>query len=271
MQEILLILRTTTSNPILLVRALLDIFLVALPFYMVFTLLRESRSFVALWGIVTLVILSFALYLAAQVFDLRATALLYEKFWTLVVLVFLIVFQGELRKGLADIGRLRLLRAFLPREAHSVVEVVRAVELMAEKRVGALIAFERGNSLRPYTATGTILDAEISSELLRAVFIPQSPLHDGAAILRGGRVVAVQCILPLTEDPRLSKDLGTRHRAAIGLTEESDALVVVVSEESGTISLAREGRMERFLEPDDLRRMLERELDVDDEPEAARA
>lgn len=263
MEEILIILRTTVGSPALLAHELLDILLVAIPFYVLFRLLRESRSVVALWGIVALVVFSFALYLVARAFDLQATALIYERFWTMVVLVFLIVFQGELRKGLTELGRSRLFRAFFTEEKHQIVEVVRAVQAMAEKRVGALVAFERSNSLRPYQATGTAIDATLSSELLRAIFVSNGPLHDGAVVVRAGRIAAAQCILPLNEDPRLSRDLGTRHRAALGLSEETDAVVVVVSEETGTISMAREGRIERFIQPDDLKRMLERELEME--------
>lgn len=262
MQEIWFILRTTAVNPPLLAQALLDIFLVAIPFYVLFSLLRESRSFIALWGIVTMLVLSILLYLAAKALDLQATALIYERFWMIVVLVFLILFQNDLKRGLADIGQTRFLRAFFVQEEHGLGEIIRAVQAMAERKVGCLIAIERSGSLKPYLATGTALDAEISHELLRSIFNTQSPLHDGAVAIRGPRVLAAACILPLTEDPRLSKELGTRHRAAIGLTEESDAVVVVVSEETGTISLVTGGKIERFLQPDDLRKRLERELNI---------
>jgi diadenylate cyclase len=267
MQEIWIIIRTTLTNPSLLVPALLDIALVAVPFYVIFALLKESRSFVALYGIISMLMMSFVLYLVAKILDLQATLLIYERFWIIVVLVFLIVFQNELRKGLTDVGRLRLLRRFLIQERQVVVEVVRAVSALAEQRIGALIAFERNNSLRPFLQTGVSLDSEISGEMIRSIFTPQTPLHDGAMILRGNRIVAAACILPLTEDPRLSKELGTRHRAAIGLTEETDAVVVVVSEETGTISVAEGGKIERFLSPEHLRKRLEDELNL--EPEEA--
>ncbi|MBI3735004.1 TIGR00159 family protein [Candidatus Sumerlaeota bacterium] len=264
MQEIWLILRTTATNPSLLVPAVFDILLVAIPFYIIFALLRESRSFIALYGIITMLALSFILYLVAKIWELQATALIYERFWIIVVLVFLIIFQGELKKGLTDFGKIRILRALFTQERLVVVEVIRAVQAMAEKRIGALIVFERANSLKHYLTTGVMLDSEISAEMIRSVFTPQTPLHDGAMIIRDNRIVAAACILPLTEDPRLSKDLGTRHRAAIGLTEETDAVVVVVSEESGTISVAADGKMERFLQPDDLRKRLEKELNLKD-------
>ncbi len=271
MQEIWLILRTTAGNPSLLTTALVDIFLVAIPFYVIFALLRESRSVVALWGIITMLALSFLLYLVAKIWDLQATALIYERFWIIVVLIFLIIFQGDLKKGLTDFGRIRLFSALFTPDRQIVLEVVRAAQALAERKIGAILAFERGNSLNPYLPTGTMLDSEISAEMIRSIFTPQTPLHDGAMIIRGSRIVAAACILPLTENTGLSKDLGTRHRAAIGLTEETDAVVVVVSEETGVISLAEGGKIERFLEAEDLRKRLERELDLESEhePEAA--
>lgn len=264
MQEIWTIIHSTATNPSLLVPALFDILLVALPFYVIFSLLRESRSTIALYGIITMLILSFGLYLVAKIWDLQATAMIYERFWIIVVLVFLIIFQGELKKGLAGFGRVKFLKMFFSQEKLVVVEVVRAAQALREKRIGALIAFERSNTLRPYLGTGTMLDAEISAEMIISIFTPQTPLHDGALVVRGNRIVAAGCILPLTEDPRLSKDLGTRHRAALGLTEETDAVVLIVSEETGTISLAEDGQIERGLEPDELRKKLESELNLED-------
>lgn len=242
-----------------------DIILVAVPFYLIFSLLREARSYTALWGIILMLVLSFLLYLVATVWNLQATALIYERFWIIVVLVFLIIFQGELKKGLTDIGRLRLFRALFSHETQLLSEVMTAVQDSAHRRVGALIAFERHNTLTPYLATGTMLDSQTSSDLIRSIFTPYSPLHDGAVIIRGDRLVAASCILPLTENPSLDRDLGTRHRAAIGLTEETDSLVIVVSEETGKISLAKDGKIEQDLSPDDLRRTLERELNLSTE------
>lgn len=257
MQEIWLILRNIS------VLNMVDIALVAVPFYAIFLVLREARSYIALWGIVSILLLSFAIYLVAKAADLQATALIYERFWIIVVLVFIIIFQGELKRAMTNIGRLRVFRAFFPQQSQVVAEIIRAVQLMSQRKIGSLIAIERSNSLKPYQATGTMLDATVSAEAIGAVFTPYSPLHDGALIINGDRMVAASCILPLSESPNLSSELGTRHRAAIGLSEETDALVVIVSEETGTISLAEEGKIERYLEPDDLRKRLKRELDLD--------
>ena len=262
MQDFWIILRTITA------RDALDILLVSAPFYVIFAILRGVRSFAVLWGIVSLLVLSFALYLTAKLGGLQATALVYERFWIILILVFLIIFQGEMKKALTDVGRMKLFRAFFAEETHSVGEIVKAAAEMASQKVGAIIAIERRNTLVPYLGTGTMLDAAISAEMLRSIFNHSSPLHDGAVIIRGERIVAAGCILPLTDNPRLSRDLGTRHRAAIGLSEEVDAIVVVVSEETGVISVAEEGQIERFLAPDDLQTVLERELDVRSEEEA---
>lgn len=239
-----------------------DILLVAIPFYIMFALLREARSYYALWGLIWTLIGFLVIYLAARVWGLRATALIYERFWIIVVLLFLIIFQGELKKAVTDVGRMRIFRVLFPQETHVVEEVIEAVQHMAEKHIGAIIAFERGNTLAPYQGTGTILDARASSEMIQTIFSPKSPLHDGALIIHGERLVAGSCILPLAERENLARDLGTRHRAAIGLTEETDALVVVVSEETGQISLAENGEIERNLKAEDLRRRLRQELEL---------
>lgn len=257
MQEIWLILRTISATD------LLDIVLVAIPFYAIFLILREARSYIALWGIVSMMVLSFIIYLFARVANLEATALIYERFWIIVVLVFLIIFQGELKRAMTDIGRLRIFRAFFPQQSHVVAEIIRAVQTMSQRKIGALMAMERSNSLKPYLASGTILDAAVSAEAIGAIFTPYSPLHDGALIISGSRMVAASCILPLSDNPQLGSELGTRHRAAVGLSEETDALVIVVSEETGTISLAEEGRIERFLKPEDLRKRLQHEFELD--------
>lgn len=259
MQEIWMILRTMSLADAF------DIVLVAIPFYVMFALLREARSYYALWGLIWTLIMFLVIYLVARVWGLRATALIYERFWLIVVLLFLIIFQSELKKALTDVGRLRIFRVLFPQETHVVEEVIEAVQELSEKRIGALIAFERGNSLAPYLGTGTILDAQASSEMIGTIFSPKSPLHDGALLIRGERLVAASCILPLADRENLARELGTRHRAAIGLSEETDALVVVVSEETGQISLAEDGEIERNLKPEDLRRRLRQELDLQGE------
>lgn len=241
-----------------------DILCVAIIFYAIFTLLLETRSFVALMGFITIMVGSMLLFLVAITWQMKAMILIFKHFWIVVVLIFLIVFQNEFKKALTDIGRMRLLRSmFTSREKHALGEVVQAVGVMAGRNIGALIAFERRNPLKSHTETGTRLDAAVSAELIRTVFTHYAPLHDGALIIKGDQMIAAGCILPLTENPSLSSELGTRHRAGIGLTEQTDAVVVVVSEETGTISLVKDGKIERGLEIEQLQRRLEKELDIE--------
>lgn len=241
---------------------LLDIFMVSLLFFGLFFLLRETRSAVALRGLVAILLASFLLFFLALALRLSATALIFRNFWTVAVLVFLIVFQNEFRRVLTDVGRLPVFRPSMERRAQSLCELVAAVQRMAEKKIGALIAFERQNPLKVYADTGTQLDAVISSELLRTIFSPHTPLHDGAVIIRGDRVLAAGCILPLSEEAPAVPMYGMRHRAAVGMSQETDGVVIVVSEETGTVSLVHNGKMERGETPETLRAKLEELLDI---------
>lgn len=243
---------------------IIDILLVALFFYGIFALLRETRSVVALTGFITVMISSLLLFLVAHTLDLQAMVLIFRHFWILVVLIFLIVFQNEFKKVLTDIGQMRLFRSFFPSREQGVVdEIIQAVQIMAGRNVGALIAFERNNPLRPYTGRGIDLDALVTSELIRTIFTHSTPLHDGAVLIKSERIIAAGCILPLTDNPQLSRELGTRHRAAIGLSEETDSVVLVVSEETGMISVVIDGRLERGQTGETLRRRLEKELKIE--------
>lgn len=223
----------------------LDIFMVSLLFFGLFYLLRETRSALAFRGLVAILLASFLLFFLALALRLSATALIFRNFWTVAVLVFLIVFQNEFRRVLTDVGRLPVFRPSTERRAQSLTEVVSAVQRMAEKKIGALIAFERQNPLKVYADTGTQLDSVISAELLRTIFALHTPLHDGAVIIRGDRILAAGCILPLSDEAPIVPMYGMRHRAALGLSQETDGIVIVVSEETGTISLVHTGKMER--------------------------
>jgi len=240
----------------------LDILIVAAIFYLLFSLLRETRSAVALQGLVALLLLSFLIYFLAEVARLNAVILIFRSFWIIVVLVFIVAFQHEFKRALTNIGQLRLFRVFFTPSIEFLDEVIQAVSMMAKQRVGALVAIERVNSLKVYCDTGIPLDALVTAETLRTVFTPPSPLHDGSVIIRGDRIVAASCILPLSNNPTLGKDLGTRHRAAVGLSEETDAAVIVVSEETGIISLSFNGRLERRQTPEGLRNALAELLEI---------
>jgi diadenylate cyclase len=197
--------------------------------------------------------------LAAREFDLIAIRWIAESLKTVWLIAFVILFQPELRHALAQFGRTRYFRSFLRGDNYGVLgEVIRSVETLARDRHGALIALERNVGLRNFVETGTRIDAKVSAELLVTLFSPGSPLHDGAIILREDTVLAASCILPLSANPRTAIALGTRHRAALGLSEESDAAVIVVSEESGRISVAYRGVMKQNLNEGELRSELSR-------------
>ena len=248
---------------------LIDIFLVSALFYFLFALLKETRSAVALRGLISIMFVSFLVFFLAKLFNLSAVMLIFERFWIIVVLVFLIVFQNEFKKALTDIGQLKVFRHFFHQSAAFLEEILNVLGIMASRRIGALIVIEQRNPLKAYADTGTAVDSAITSELIRTIFAHYTPLHDGAMILRGDRIVAAGCILPLTSDPNLSKELGTRHRAAIGLSEETDALVIVVSEETGKISLAVHGDLYRDQTLDTLRGQLQQLLGIESEVKSA--
>jgi len=228
---------------------LLDILVVAAIFYLLFSMLRETRSAVVLRGLVSILLFSFLVYFLAEAAQLNALTLIFRSFWIVVVLVFIVAFQHEFKKALTNVGQTRIFRVFFTQNVEFLDELVRAVSMLAKQRVGALIAIERLNALKVYCDTGIPMDALVTTELLRTVFTRPSPLHDGAIVIRNDRIVAASCILPLSGNPTLTKDLGTRHLAAVGLSVEADAAVVIVSEETGIISLAFNGRLERRQTP----------------------
>ncbi|HTR97282.1 MAG TPA: diadenylate cyclase CdaA [Candidatus Acidoferrales bacterium] len=236
-------------------RAAIDILLVAALFYRMLTLGRGTRSAQMFVGLFVIVLIGFA----ARYFQLIAVRWIMDSLKTVWLVVFVILFQPELRHALAQFGRTRYFRSFLRGENFGVLgEVVRAVESLAQRRHGALIVMERNVGLRNFVETGTRVDAKVSAELLVTVFSPGSPLHDGAAIVREDTLIAASCILPLSSNPLSAISLGTRHRAALGLSEESDAAIIVVSEQTGAISVAYRGVLYSRLDEGQLRSELSR-------------
>jgi diadenylate cyclase len=232
---------------------LIEIGIVTVLCYRILLILAGTRAIQMLLGLLSLVLM----YAAARILQLQLIAYLLESFFRFGVIAALIVFQPELRSGLAHLGQNRLFRGFTRLEGNQVAEeVAEAAEELSRNKTGAIIAVERAVGLGEYVQTGTPLHARVSAPLLQNIFTPYSLLHDGAAIIRGDEIVAAGSILPLTQSPVPDRSLGTRHRAALGLSEETDAFVVVVSEETGTISLAHRGRLERGLSPDQLRALL---------------
>ena len=246
---------------------ILDILLVAVLFYRLLILVKGTRSAQMYVGLLVIVLVG----LIARELDLIAIRWIVESLKTVWLIAFVILFQPELRHVLALFGRTRYFRSFLRGDHYGVLgEVVRAVETLASRRHGALIVVERNTGLRNFVETGTRIDAKVSAELLVTLFSPGSPLHDGAVILREDIVIAASCILPLTANPRISAMFGTRHRAALGLSEETDAAIIIVSEQSGDISVAFRGRLMQKLNEGELRSELSRIFRIrpQDEPPA---
>jgi diadenylate cyclase len=244
----------------------LDVLLVAVLFYRLLVGVKGTRSAQMFVGLLVLVIVS----AAARFLGLIAVDYIATNLRTVWLITFVILFQPELRHALAQFGRTRYFRSFLRVDEYGVLgEVVRAAESLSGNRHGGLIVIERNEGLRNFVETGTRLDARVKSALLETLFTPNSPLHDGAVIIRGDQVVAAGCILPLSQNTRISPVLGTRHRAALGISEETDAVAICVSEHSGAISIAWRGVLLEHLDEGELRSELSRILRVSNEDEDA--
>jgi diadenylate cyclase len=240
----------------------LDILMVAFIIYQLLLFIRGTHAVQMALGAGVLVLL----YWTSRWADLQTVNWLLRTFLPYVVFGIIVVFQSEIRKVLAHLGKTPLLGAFSSRKTEELVdEVVLASTSLAVQRTGAIMVLEREMGLRAYIETGIALDAVLTYDLLVNVFTPGTPLHDGAVIVQGNRVAAAACFLPLTVNPALSRTLGSRHRAAIGVTEDTDAIAVVVSEETGTISLVSEGRIRRDLDARSLKQLLLTALEVDEE------
>jgi diadenylate cyclase len=248
-------------------RDILDIFLVALVVYNLLLLIRGTRAVQMLLGILFLA----GVYYLARVADLVTLETTLEAFLILLPFAIIVLFQHEIRRALASFGRNPLLGFGSQVEVESTFnDVVLAANTLATRRTGVLIVIERLEGLRNYIENGIALDATVSFDLLINIFNPESPLHDGAVIIHRDRIAAAACFLPLTLNPELSKEFGTRHRAALGITEETDALAVVVSEETGLISVAFNGEMVRDLDSNSLRNTLYKYLITDLYPQGRR-
>ncbi len=226
----------------------LDIAIVAFLVYKVLGFIRETRAEQLAKGLLVLVICT----LLSDFFKLYTLHWLLSGVVSVGLIAIVVIFQPELRRALEHLGRSRfanIMNDIDKEEAKRMVnEIVRAIESMSASRTGALMVIEKEITLNDIVETGTVIDAYISAEMIGNIFYEGAPLHDGALILRGDRLYAAGCVLPLTQNKELSKELGTRHRAGIGITENSDALVIIVSEETGVISLAQNGELTRFLE-----------------------
>lgn len=238
-----------------------DILLVALVIYAIIIMIQTTGAS----RIAKSVLIILALTLVTQILNMYLMNYLLDKILEIGLIVLVVVFQPEIRRMLEKLGA-KNLREILSmkeekREIDRVIEqTVSACETLSKERTGALIVFERSTSLIDWQKSGTVIDAQVSSELLRNIFFTKAALHDGAVIIRDERLAAAGCVLPLTQNRNISSDLGTRHRAGIGMSEASDAVVVIVSEETGTISVAVGGMLKRHLAPKTLEKLLENEL-----------
>ncbi len=235
---------------------ILDIAIVAYLFYKLSAFVRETRAGTLIKGIILLLIFTWA----SNLLQLNTINYLLRNLMQFAFMAFIVIFQPELRRALEKVGRANFSSLFTQEENNSAEfiasEIAAAAVAMSSRRIGALIVLERDTKIGDIVRTGCAIDSNVSSELLINIFIPNTPLHDGAVIIRENRIVAARCILPLTHNETLSREFGTRHRAALGLSESSDAAVIVVSEETGKISFTLNGNMSRNYTEDTLKKVI---------------
>ena len=239
----------------------LDIVLVAFLMYKLIPMFRATGT----GRIARVVVAILAFSWITEALELHTMNFLVDQLLAVGLIAIVVLFQPELRRMLDHLSNMKLKKLFgIQREEQEmdpvIAQTVMACEAMSKARVGALIVFERDSRLEEYIKTGTVIDGQVSEQLIRNIFFPLASLHDGAMIIRDGRVSAAGCVLPLSDSNRLSADLGTRHRAGVGMSEVSDAVVVIVSEETGAISVAVGGMLKRYLAPQTLERLLRNEL-----------
>ena len=247
-------------------RDMIDILLVAYLIYRVMLLVRTTASMRIFKGIIAILVVA----ALTEIYELRALNFLLGQVLAVGLLAMVVLFQPELRRMMDHLGSTVSLSRFLTPEKEEndadmvISQTVKACEIMGREKVGALIVFARTHRLDEYFKTGTVIDSCVSEQIIRNIFFPKAALHDGAMIIRDCRIAAAGCVMPLSDSHRLSADLGTRHRAGVGTSEASDAVVVIVSEETGTISVAVGGMLKRHLAPQTLERLLRQELIKED-------
>lgn len=237
---------------------ILDICIVAFIIYRIILLIKGTRAVQMLLGLAVVL----TVYMGSRIGELHTLNWFLSNFLSSIILVIVVIFQNDIRRALMHVGRNPFLGgATYHEESQLIEELVKACVALANRKIGALIVVERETGIKDILEAGTVLDAKISSDLIRAIFMPTSPIHDGALVVQQGRVSLAGCFLPLTQGSNLSTELGTRHRAAIGLTELADAIAIVVSEETGKISVAVNGGMTRNLDATSLKKVLGRLLE----------
>ena len=250
---------------------IVDILIIALLIYRILTFMRRTNASSVIKGIISLLIIAWV----SNFLKMNVVSFLLRQTLDMGILVLIVLFQPEIRKLFEQVGSSRINLVFRKRarleNAEAVLRsVVSAAKAMAKSKTGALIVFEREVGLNDYAVSGTKLDADISSELIQNVFYHNSPLHDGALLLRDGRILAAACMLPLSNNINLGRDLGMRHRAGLGISERSDALAVIVSEQTGSISVAVDGMLKRRLSDDTFEKLLRNEFMPSDSKKRAR-
>jgi len=247
-------------SPLNIIGAIIDIVIITYLIYKLITLVQETRAFSLLKGMLFIILLSFV----SKLLNLRTISFLIDNIFAFAVLGIVIIFQPEIRRALEKLGtggfKSFLVSSYSKEQKIKITsmieEVVKACVELSSKYIGALIVIEREIKIGEFTSTGTKINSYTSSELLQNIFVPNTPLHDGAVIIREDKIIAASCYLPITDNPNLSKELGTRHRAALGITEVSDCIAIVVSEESGKISYSINGHLVRGLDDNGLRKVL---------------
>jgi diadenylate cyclase len=233
---------------------LIEILILAAAYYSVYHFFRGTRSVQVLTGLILVLLF---LFLGTHVLHLDVLNWILSRLSVYLAIAVLIIFHPEIRGALAELGRAHVFSATNTQQA-TIDQLVMAVSLLAQRRIGALIAIEREIGTRAVQETGVKLDSKVVADLIASIFFPPGPLHDGGVIISGDKIVAASCLFPLSQRAGLDKSLGTRHRAALGLAEETDAVIIVVSEETGTLSIGYRGRLSRDVEPERLRRFLRR-------------
>lgn len=248
------------SSALIRVTDIIDIAIIAFAVYKLFSLLRNTRAEQVLYGFIILLIFASV----ADILNLNTVSWVMNQFLTVTLVFIIVVFQPELRSALERIGRGRSIFTGerVLKSENTIDELTRAMTSLSRQKIGALVVLEREVGLNDIVESGTVLDADVSSELLINIFIPNTPLHDGAVIINNEKIVAAACYLPLSNSNLISKELGTRHRAAVGISEKSDAIIVVVSEETGNISVVENGRIDRYLDEDSLKKRLQKGLSL---------
>jgi len=237
---------------------LLDILGASLFVYAVLYFLRITKGIQILKGLIFLALI----WAFASLLDLRTVSTIFEKLWTVGLFSLVVIFQPEIRKALSKLGQATKLTSSKPLEERVVERIVRACAFMSERQIGALIVIERNQNLEPLLEGCVTIDAVVSVELLITIFDPLTPLHDGAVVIRGDRIAYASCVLPLSKSSEIPRKYGTRHRAGLGISEESDAIAVIVSEETGEISVAVGGKLHRNLDQELLKSLLLKELGI---------